>query len=365
MSIPSSIKPALSLLLVLVVGLSVYYFAQRAKAPTSEVRNVPLEINAAKQRGDDEAAMAYYFDIQNDPTETAVTKAWATLQVFNTKFRITGDINDLLVNIREVKKIAIDPSLPTTTRATAITQLAYAYSSTGRNPAVLGEIYKDPPFDQYYVADDPALSALNLAEWSYAMQPSPRAAIYAAQYYAGEYFPNPPKKQIEIDYVNKAEDYLKKAEAASLLEMEESPGYGSSDRYVSFRVRRAITIGRLAILKGEPYKSEYRREFEDLFALVQPTQVNLNSRNALLSGRYHYAITLGLENDVENQKKVLDSLGNDLSRIGNYNIPFAAFLRTEYEYRPQGRSVNRVREFANISPSFKIAVEKVLSSPIQ
>ncbi len=349
----------LALLIPIIVVYGVYNLVILKSAQPVPSDLVP--ILQAIRNGNEQAAIDLYETIQNDPSKNAGDKALATLYILNTSYSLSGDGDDSLEEVKALKKIINDPLIIKKVRAAAVNVLGNEYNVSGKNLDVVTEIYKDEPFRSYEVPGDPELSSLNLQKWSYDMFPSSAAAISVAQIASGRYFSHPDQPaSTTAAYVAMAEDYLGKAEAAVIEELEGNPQwYVASHRYMIYRSMRAITIGRLAITKGEPYRSAYRREFDDFFAHAEGKKSAAASK-AILSTRFQYARVLAADKDEINEKIQLDQLAQALNSLQDPdNYPLVLLFKNEYLNQPTGLTWTAVKRMATVSPDFKVAVERL------
>lgn len=365
--------------LLLVGGFAAAFFLVQffvsGNISNSEQSSVPawLSTTIQKQRsGDFAGALAEARSIQNDPNSSAEEKALATYNTLGAEFRLTGDINTRLSDVRKMKAIVLDESVSLKTRANVLNNLAAAYSNSGATPSVADEIFKDEPFRQYYsAAEDPdrmvRLSTRKLFEWSYSMNPTSYAAISIARWYSEQQAFNPGLATSTLRaYADLAEDYLKKADAASEEEMREDRTYSDSVRYLVYRHWRTVVIGRLAAPDRPEYQKIFRSTYDEFITFTQ-TQQNVLARGFLFYARLYYASKLSRVGDDANAKIQLDLLAGELNSVPDpsTNI-FLRFLRNEHEERPTGASwINLVESKYALSPAFKAAVEKVLASPLQ
>jgi hypothetical protein len=347
-------------LLVIPAGLyALYLYVFYDPNPSQLTRDLEQLVDA-KVRGDDASALAQYQQILSDPTSTAEERAIADIYIAGTEFSVSGNLSSRIDDVRKMKRIVTDSSMSATVRAAAMSVLGNAYTVSGGDPAVFAEIYKDAPFDSYLIVDRPQLSAINLLKESYAIKPSSFAASKVAELASGRYFANPQQDASSTAaYVALAEDYLNKADIAALSEANERPAtYASSDRYILYRLSRAITVGRLAIQKGEPYTDTYRTEFNSFIAFAQSIQSTL-AHNAVFNARFQYARILEAEGDTAGEKAQLDMLARELSKLPNPNtIPFVLSLRNA-RTQPTEAMWRAVQRMSSTSPEFKTAVEKL------
>ncbi len=350
-------------LLVIPAGLyALYTYIFYDPNPSQLTRDLEQLVDA-KVRGDDAAALAQYQQILSDPTSTAEERAIADVYIAGTEFSLSGDMSSRLSDVRKMKRIVADSTLSATVRAAAMSVLGNAYAVSGGDPAVFAEIYKGAPFDSYLVPDRPQLSAINLLKESYAMQPSSFAASKVAELASGRYFANPQQDATTTAaYVALAEEYLNKADIAALSEAQQRPAtYASSDRYILYRLSRAITVGRLAIQKGEPYKNSYRKEFNNFIALAQSIQSTL-AHNVVFNARFQYARILEADGDTTAEKTQLDILARELDRLSNPNtIPFVLSLRNA-RAQPTEAMWLSVQRMSSTSPEFKTAIDKLTAA---
>ncbi len=354
----------LLILVLLLVGLGIVQIFFPAIAPfklgTTRTESVPTPIINAVRAGDFNAALTERSAVQNNPNATAQEKAVATYNAIGSQFRTTGENAAILEEIRSMKGIITDEAVSLATRVNTLNVFSSQYSISGRDPEVFAEMYKDEPFSTYLVPNDPDQSARKLAEWSYSLMPTSLAAINIARWYTEQVVVNPDQSpETTQEYATIAEDFLKKAEAASVEEAKRSATYSDSSRYLLFRYWRTMVISRLALQIGEPYRSQVRTTFDEFITFAQ-SQRNVLAKDQLSYARFFYAQRLfQLEDTVAGQIQ-LDLLAREMETVQNPKTsPFMRFLFREFTYRPEGANWVLVTELAKVSPSFRVAVEEV------
>jgi hypothetical protein len=206
------------------------------------------------------------------------------------------------------------------------------------------------------------------------LRPTSFAAIQIARWYSEQkaFYPDlSPAKNGEYGFL--ADDYLKKADAASVQEAKEDPTYLNSTRYLVYRYGRAVVIGRLAGFQnrlGPEYQPKYRAAYEEFIDFAE-TQENVIAREYVLYSRMFYAQTLLRNKDEAATKQQLDLLAQEILAVLNVDTTpsssvFLRFLRNEYKYRSDGATwKNLVEGEYKYSPNFKAAIEKVLAVPAE
>ncbi len=348
---------------VLAVGVGlVYFFFFYGSSPVPERASVSSELVQDVRSGNFEEAFAQSLSIQSDVNKSADEKALALFATLGTQFRLTGDPETRLVDIRNMKKVILDTAVSGSVRINILNTLAMQYSISARDNAVFMEIYKDAPFDQYLAKGDPDLSARKLYEWSYSLFPTSNAAISIARWYTEQAIINSDQPlNVTQVYAATAEEWLKKADVATKEEAKRDPSYGDSTRYLVYRYWRTIVIGRLAVQKGEPYRSSYRTEFEDFFTFAEGQQ-NTLAADYILYGRLFYAQRFIYDNDNAAAKVQADLLATALTAVSDPKT--SAFIRfLKNESARNGVTWRGISSLFPVSPAFKEAVQKALGTP--
>lgn len=318
------------------------------------------QINQAKFAKDKTIALNLYNEIKTDPARSSDEKALADVEISGVEFIATGDIKARVTEIQNLKKAYLDQSVSPAVRAAALTVLGREYSLSGGNPAILNEVYKDAPFNSYFVPGSPGLSEINIEKAAYAIYPTTVAAIAVASTASGLDFLKGTSSSTAA-HIALAEEYLKKADAASIQDSKDNPTYIDSDRYMTYSAGRAYTLGRLAILKGEPYESSYRNAYDTLIIPLKSKQRPLPNE-LLLNVRFQYARVLAVDHHPVGEKQQLDQIAKLLNGITNPDVySLVQSLRNEKEYRPTGQLWGEVQRMFGVSPDFKAAVTKVLT----
>jgi hypothetical protein len=207
---------AIVVVLIGAVGVyAVYYHLHKKEIEIARLNAlVPKEIYQEVKDGDWNAVLAKREAVLQDPSAPLDQKAMVIVGTTRANFKISENVNDILTSIGELKKVFLDPNIAERTRILALNKLAFGYCASGRDPRAFAELYKDAPFSQYLVPNDPDASARNLADWSYSIEPSAFAAIRVARWYAQQYANDKTlSEQRREEYGATARKYLASAEA--------------------------------------------------------------------------------------------------------------------------------------------------------
>ncbi len=345
---------------IALIGAGVYFFvvlAPDGKIPT------PMKLVDARKVGDFQTTVAELDSITGDTSKSEEEKAIATYVAAGARFHLSGDVDDRLTDIQEIKKVVLNENISLQSRVNALNVLAASYGDSGRDPVVFAELYKDEPFRQYFVEKDPELSARKLYEWSYSMKPTAVAAARISKWYAEQYVFNPKQTaQQTAEYAALAVDWLNKADAASLAETRYDPTYAGGSRYIEYRHWKAVNIGRISRQIPEPYGSMWRTAYNDYIDLLKSSDVALAKEN-IFYARFTYALRLMVDKDTAGAKVQFDELANMLNALSNPDtVAYVRFLRNTYENQPDGSNWVQIRQAYGISPAFKTAVEKIIAT---
>ncbi len=354
---------------VVAVGVEAFYlyYVKLPSTATTDIRDltpyIPQQLVQSKRAGDDAGAVAAYDAIMKDPTKNTEEKALAVVNATYARFHVTGDVNDLIQDVRNLKLVILDKTVSIRTRSNAIVLLETMYNASGKSPLIFSELYKDAPFNTYLVPGDPDLSAINLGEWSYSLRPASVSAIYTAQLYALQYFVHPNQSaSTTASYAAHAEEYLKDADVAVQKEAAATPSFSTTSRYLTYRVWRAITIGALAVEKGEPYTTQYKKEYEDFFTYALASQLQ-QAKDEVLFGRWQFARVLAIFKESAAEKVQLDLLAKGVNALSSSDgSAFVSFLRNEHAFRPTETAWTTIQDMTKVSPDFKTAVNQILAS---
>ncbi len=355
----SYIVAILVFLATLAVGAGLLYFYFNEGFGPVRTSALP-ELVQDVRSGDFEEASVKTLSIQGDVNKSADEKALALYASLGIQYRLTGDPETRLVDIRNMKKAILDATVSGKVRVNILNVLAGQYSISGRDNAVFMEIYKDAPFDQYLAKGDPDLSARKLYEWSYSLLPTSNAAIGIASWYTEQVILNRDQpRTITTEYAATAEEWLSKGATASEEEAKQDPTYGDSTRYLVYRYWRAVIIGRLSVQKGEPYLSDYRTEFENFFTFAKGQQ-NILAEEYILYGRLFYAQLLLRNDDSVSAKIQADLLATALNTVLQPETSvFIRFLKNESQRN--GATWRGISSLFTISPYFKEVANKAIS----
>jgi len=331
------------------------------------------QLNNKRMAGDYQGVLADDAAIQSDPNKSNEDKALATISSVGASFHVSASISDRLKDVDNLKQIVIDTTLPASVRVKALNTLASQYSDSGRNPAVFTEMYKDEPFSKFLVQGDPEASAKNLFEWSYSISPTSVAAIRVAKWYSEQpLFHRELSKDVKLQDVKTAGEWLPKADAASLAELKKDPSFLTTTDYVNFLYFRVMVIGRSAAADRKlketdnPFEGQYRDAF-DSYILFALTGQNVMATEYLYYARFTYANELVADNDSASAKIQLDTLAKELNALKDPAAHgFPNFLVNTHTFSPTGVNWTAMPKLFAVSPDFKAATDHILAVvPVQ
>lgn len=371
----SSVMRLIYLLLLLialsVIGASLWVFFVGPINLTQQQPKDPVsDIIGSMRNGEFETALGISDSIRNSPEATAEEKAQATFLSIGARYWVTGDSASRLEDIRMMKDIVRDESLSLDIRVNALNLIAAQYSISGADADIYEEIYKDAPFSQYR-SDDPnmdraaRLAGRNLFEWSMSMKPTSMAAIHIARWYSEQaVFATSTDSVSNTDNSQKAEQYLRSADALAMNEVSADPRLVNTPQYLLYKYWRSVIIGRLAAspMVGAGYKDLYRSTYDEFiqFADAQPSPI---ADEYILYARLFYAGALARDAD-PGARAQLDLLAEGINAADSKSV-FKLFLKNEYELRPTGATwVNLVQRQFVRSSEFKAAVEAVVGKKL-
>ena len=331
---------------IVIVALLVYgtFFSR-------QYESVALMVGSIRS-GDYQGALESYNRITGNPQTSADERALAILNTVSIRYQISGSIDDLLLDVRDMKREIQNSEVSPTIRANMLTELAMRYSASGKDPAVFSEIFEqNDSFSEYLVSGDPDASIFNIVEWSYNVIPTSYAAMYLATAYSWSAF-------IEPNQTDTAEQYYKDAER--LLEQELASGYNStkSARYAIYLFWHAIVSDRLAQQKGEPYTTENaRKEFSDLFTFIEEEDSVPLKEKLLTYARLYYAIYIAA--DASEATVVLDKLAGDLVALRSPDTN-STILFMRNEYRNNSIWWRDIERGMSVSPDFNSVVRQLV-----
>lgn len=324
------------------------------------------EMNTAMRSGDLQSALSIFRSIQDDPRASSAEKARAALLALGAEYRVSGDRAALLADVRSLKKMIVDESVPVEVRARLIAALAAQYSVSGNDAAVLAEIFSGDPFSTYAVATDPDQSITNLYEWSHMLSPTAYAAINIARWHSRPAIPSQGRSwwTMTDESATEAVRYLQEADALAAQEIQDEPWHVEGSQYFWYRYWRAVVTGRLADKLDEPYASEYRGEYDEFIAFALAHSATL-AKEALPFARFEYAIRLLQDADSDAAKRQLQLLALDISEMPYPDAnPFVLFLRNVHASAPNGNAWQPTAALTRVSSEFKTAVEAVVGASL-
>lgn len=357
------------ILVVLGVIAGGYYVLNVGTQPSTkgltgvEFLTTKHNVGDASRTGDYKTAAAQAQAIMGDPTKTKEEKAIAAYLAAGSEFHFSGNLKDRFQDMNTLKQIVTDETISLDTRVSALNTLASSYSDAGRDPKVFEELYKGDPWSTYLVLNEPEQSARKLYEWSYTMKPSVIAAVRISKWYAEQWvYHRDQGAAITKEYTQKAAEYLGKADALIVTEAAQNPDYNKGSRYAQYRYWKANVIGRLAAQAGEPWKSQYRSEYDGYIDYATKSSNALAKLN-LFYARYTYAIGLqGLQGDKDTvaAKVQLDALAKELNALQNpYTVGYVLFLRNVTTLQKGGLNDQMIQKMSVLSPDYGAAVKKL------
>ncbi len=365
-----------SLILLLLIAGAIYFLIDSSDS-SDITRNADGSINLDlvqpkrlaeyRREGNFEATLQELKKIKSSPLKDVNEKALAIIGSTNVKFSMTGDTKTLLEEIDNMKKVSLDPAVDLRVRVEALGTLSAAFCRSGRDPLIFAELYKDEPFRSYLAPGDPDLSARHLAEWSYGQRPTSFAAIRITRWYSEQMLENTdPSSKTRAQYAAETKKYLQSADKLAESELSRTPALSQSIPYIAYRMWRAVAIGRLAAVEGEPYKSQYKDEFEGLFSFIDGLN-NVGAREYEYLGRHFYAdLLLRIDSDTPAAKEQLNILVRELRALPNPDVvTYVRFLRNENRSNPNGYLWRSVKNMMSASSDYKVTVEKFLATTPQ
>jgi hypothetical protein len=339
--------------LVILAEVYAHYFYTAPAHPPIDVATISVNNKA----GNYEAALHEYNAIANSTTTSPTNKAMAVLNAHGAMFNITGNIQDFIDEVQAKQKIAVDPNVDLDVRVNALGEVAGSFCSSGRNPLVFKVIYSVPPFSNYLVKGDPDLSSRKMYEWSFSMMPTSKAALRIARWYVEDplWHTNLPQATVQDD-IAKAEYYLQQGNALASQELQSgkltvSAGSGDHRTYLYWH---AYVIGALAKLKGEPYKSEYKQNYENYFAYVK-NQNSVYANITLPFAHMFYANYLLInDNDTAGAQAQLQQ-AIDYVKADTHPelLSFATFIQNERQLKPWDNPSQVLYNMENFYQPFK------------
>jgi len=325
------------------------------------------EMNAAMRSGDLENALAIFRAIKDDPRASSEEKARSALLALGAEYRISGDQTTLVSDVRSLKQMIVDESVPVEVRARLISALAAQYSVSGNDDAVFAEIFADAPFNQHLVAGETDRSIKNLYEWSHMVAPTSYAAINIARWHSRPAVPSEGRAWWTMSEASATETqrYIAEADLLAAEEVANEPWHIEGSQYFWYRYWRAVVTGRLADKLDEPYSSQYRSEYDEFIAFAVAHKAAL-AKEALPFARFEYAIRLLQDTDADGARRQLGLLAQDMRGLPFPDAnPFILFVRNAHASAPDGNAWQPTAALTRVSSEFKTAVEGVVGSNIE
>ncbi len=322
---------------------------------------VPKELIQLRSEGKLAEAVTELERLQSTLAEPNA-QALATFNATMLRFQLTSDFSTYLEDIRNLKSVVLDPDVDQWVRIKALNSVSAAYCRSGRDPRAFEEIYKGEPFEKYLVPGDPDLSARKLAEWSYSIRPTSFAAARIARWYSETIMHDDSLDETTRNqYLEETTFWIREADRLVARELRD-PTFINTMQYATYDLWTTVATGRLAAVVGEPYRSEYRSRFENLFATLK-NNPNYNTEEFVFLGLHFYAQLLeSVDSDTAAAKARADELAGMIDSLENPEImTYVRFLRNEYAHRSSGYIWQNTLALMNISPAYKASVERLLA----
>jgi|GEM_PF-3292842 len=354
---------ALLALLVLLVCIPLIWNAL-SDTPASAPAVVDLvSLDEAMQQGNYESAIASLQAIQADANASADEKARAVIYTLGAA-RALGDTSAVANDVRTLKATIAANNVAPAVKSELIDKLVGQLSISGNDPAIYDLVFADAPFAAYRVAGDDRRSLMNLSLWSLEISPSPVAAISLARWHSQ---PSVPwaggSEAVSEESARDAVTYLALADELADAASANDASYAARGNYYFYLFWRAVVVGRLAEILGEPYESQVRAKFDEFIALAEERPA-LRAREWLSFARYWYAVSLVREAETEAAREQLDRLSEEIAIVPKKETnSFILNIRDQYERKGEGWET--ITAFAAISPAFKSTIEGIIGASLE
>jgi len=302
------ITTLVSLLAVLVfLGLGVWFFETRVlpvSAP-STVNDFSYDVQSAARSGDYNTALQGYQALVTSPTTTPDELARAARSIATAQYAISGNVNDLISNIPTLKSIVANTQVSANLRASVLNVIIGMYSISGEDPTMLSAIFDGAPYNSFWDPSDKNGSIDNLWQYSMSLSPTSRAAIALADSQSKRaLYRTSLNSAQKAAAISSAETYLAQAQTLLASELQAPGNYADSVQYSVYVQVRAATVGRLAIVAGQPYAGEYRQVYDNLFTTFASSTAMQGAGSAVAHWNYATALLL-VDNDVSSAQQQL------------------------------------------------------------
>ncbi|MSU73814.1 hypothetical protein EXS56_01610 [Candidatus Kaiserbacteria bacterium] len=239
---------------------------QEAVAGTNGAR--VTEIARLNMAGEYQAAIAAYTNVMQEPSLTADQRARATIFVSWARFNLSGNVQDLVYDIKEMKKQALNQDVSVALRVNLINLIGSAYGT--RQTEIFDAIYSGTTFANFRVEGDGALSGRKLFGWSYSLKPTSQAAVRIARWYIEtSLFQKPvvvPPAEV-AERVQAAVRYMGEAKVLEAQERAATDNIENSSDHMLYMYWYALESGYLARLRGgDSFVGTYKQAYADFFA---------------------------------------------------------------------------------------------------
>jgi tetratricopeptide (TPR) repeat protein len=324
----------------------------------------PEQLNTlldSTRTGDYEKAVEIYNQVlASNPSPGELANAVRNSAV--PRYKATGNIEEYLSAIRDMKVIVSDKSVSLRHRILTLNALAGSYSQSGEEPLVYKEIYSGEPFSQFVVPGDPIATTRNLYEWGYTAYPTAKAGVAISGLYVRDVINNPDiDEKTRANYIAQAKTYVAQSEA--LVGREDALQDPQSNNLAGYKVWRAFTIGALAFLGEEPYASQYKSEYKKLESDFSKIS-NVEALQYKPFGHWMYATFLLLNNESEvlvadEIEKSVAFFNNDSNKSVNEFAEYMRNWKDKKEFANDDFLTGEVVTLMTISPEFSKFIENI------
>lgn len=279
-------------------------------APAFEVGSIGAritEIARLKAAGQYVAAVDIYREVMYAQNTTPDQRARATLYVSWARYNHSGNTQDLIYDIEEMKKHALNEEVNPKLRTLLINAIGSAYGS--RNSAIFDAIYSGPTFGKFRVEGDGTLSGKNLFEWSYSVQPSAQAAVRIARWYIETSLFQKPVAVSKAEVASRREvgaKYLREAKALDDAERERYVNFEDSTDHMQFMYWYALESGYIARIGETSFKTSYQEAWADYFAEAEKSEYGSSSQRKPYAHYFFANALFKVSKDVDAAKIQLD-----------------------------------------------------------
>lgn len=318
----------------------------------------PSKVLDQRAVGDYEGALLTASELQNSPGLSVDEKAIAKINATTVRYTLSGNIQDAIQSIRELKQIAADTNLSLETRAAADYAIANWFTLSGDNLEVYKEIFSGKPYESY-LNNCKSCSYRALLKATYKKAPQANAAFLIASSFIKTAFNETDTDRIGR-LVAEADRYLKEGRdlVAGGAQIDTS-----LNGYVSNLYWDAYTTAGLAFFGRTEYKAEYRAKYDALISFLR-TNGTVDQKRMLATALWRYGHFVMIIEDDKNLARqmfaqAVTEANASITAQSNSLTALMRYMKAQRAAGHRSTGILNLERAMEISPEFKAYIDSI------